>query len=406
MMSKTKKWIACLVAALLVFQAVPAFMEDGEFVSNVMIGSLAGFRDVMEIISEGGSYMLTDETVTLTTNEDYTPDWSVENSNVATVESGATASHSAVIKAVGFGETKVTAVDGKQTAVYTITVINPEEYETKAEATETEVEEQPEDGEELPEGEEIPEGEKTKMVIVINGGTLVNAYTGEEQVFGEYTAASSNEDFDEEKVVLNREIAVTATDCGYYMMNLTEQDFSYDDKTVNAIFIVEDGYLKITPAKVLVQAEDQTKEAGTNDPELTTTVTGLIGEDTIEYTVIRDEGEEPGSYEIKVEGEEVQGNYRIQYQNAVFTIKEAKNRGVSITSSLVKGEPVYEGTEVTLTAHPAGFEDTEYTVQWQYSTDMVNWFDAENGNSLSFTYVLDDQTVQYRWRVIVSEVTE
>jgi len=411
MMSKMKKWIACLVAALLVFQAVPAFMEDGEYVSNVMVGSLAGFRDLMEIISEGGSYMLTGETITLTTNEDYTPDWTVENTEVATVESGASASHSAVIKAVDFGETKVTAVDGNQTAVYTLTVVNPDEYTTEAEGTEdtegSEDGELPEDGENPEDGELTEIGEKTQMVIVVNGGTIVNSYTGEEQLFNEYTAASSNEAFDAEKVVLNRDITIAATECGYYMMNLTTEDFSYADETVSAIFIIEDGYMKINPAKVLVQVEDKAKEAGQDDPELTAVVTGLIGEDTIEYLLIRDEGEEPGSYEIRAEGEELQGNYRIQFQNGMLTIQKAVNRGVTITSSLVKGEPVYEGTEVTLTAHPVGFEDVEFTVQWQYSTDMENWTDVEEGgNGLTYTYVLDKTTVKYKWRVIVSEVTE
>jgi hypothetical protein len=62
---------------------------------------------------------------------------------------------------------------------------------------------------------------------------------------------------------------------------------------------------------------------------------------------------------------------------------------------------------VTLTAHPVGFEDVEFTVQWQYSTDMENWTDVEEGgNGLTYTYVLDKTTVKYKWRVIVSEVTE
>jgi len=407
MMSKTKKWIACLVAALLVFQAVPAFMEDGEFVSNVMIGSLAGFRDVMEIISEGGSYMLTDETVTLTTNEDYTPDWSVENSNVATVESGATASHSAVIKAVGFGETKVTAVDGKQTAVYTITVINPDEYETKADATE---------GEELPEGEkpedgeEIPEEDKTKMVIVINGGTMLTHYNGEDQVFGEYTATSSSDLFDDSKVQVKREIEVTGKDCGYYMMNLAEDDFSYDDKTVNAIFVINDGYMKITPAKATVEADNLTKDAGQEDPELTATISGVFGEDTLEYTLTRDEGEEEGYYRISVEGEGIQGNYRVNYVSGLLTITKPQRvmdkskMSVSAVSDWPEGQTGYPGAKITLTAVLVGFEGWEYTLQWQYSTDLQNWTDEPGANDMTYTYELDDTTSQYKWRVVVRNV--
>ena len=403
MMSKTRKWVACLIAALLVFQAVPAMMEEDAYISNVTVGSLAGFRDTMEIISEGGAYMLTGDVMTLTTNEDYAPVWESSNADVVVIEEGNAASHAVTVRAVGFGTADIVAVDGNQTKVFAVTVIDPETVEG---AEKSEGGEEGED-EELDEtGKPI---QKQKIVIVINGGTLSSPYTGEEQSFGEYTASSSYESFDPEKVKLNREIEVKGTECGYYQMNLTEQDFSYDDKTVKAVFVINDGYLKITPVLVTVTPNEVTKTAGEEDPALTATVTGLLNEeDTIEYTLSRDEGEYAGTYVIKAEGEEMQRNYRIQYMNGTFNIlpQEGNPRRVTITSNLVAGEPVYAGTEITLTAHPEGFEGVNYTLQWQFSEDLQTWTDEPGATDMTFTYVLDEETAPFTWRVVAIEVAE
>ena len=317
MMSNAKKWIACLTAVLLVFQAAPALMDEGVYVSNVTEGSLAGFRDAMEIISENGAFMLEGESMVLTTNEDYTPVWSSSNTDAVTIAEGSSPAHSVTIRAMGIGEAVITAKDGDQAKTFSVTVLNPEVYEEQDEA------ENPEKAEGGEEGTE-PEAETAqKMVIVVNGGTELIHYNGEEQTFGEYTATSNNAAFDASKVRLNRDITVTAKDCGYYMMNLQPADFSYDDSGVRAIFVVNDGYMKINPAKVTVQADNQTKEAGQEDPELTATVTGLIGEDQIEYTLERDPGEKPDFYRITATGESIQGNYRVQYANGLLTILES-----------------------------------------------------------------------------------
>ena len=251
--------------------------------------------------------------------------------------------------------------------------------------------------------------EKQKAVIVINGGTLSTPYTGEEQTFGEFEAISTSASFDPEKVKLNREIAVTATECGYYMMNLTVEDFSYEDETLTPIFVVNDGYLKINPAPVTVTVSDLTKQAGEEDPELTATVAGLVSEeDTVEYTLVRDAGEYAGTYEIRAEGEELQGNYRVQFLPGTFTILAAEGnpRRVTITTSLIPGEPAYAGMEVTLTAHPEGFEGVNYILQWQYSLDRENWEDMPGANGETYTYELSVETAAYNWRVVATEIAE
>lgn len=404
MMSNAKKWIACLTAVLLVFQAAPALMDEGVYVSNVTEGSLAGFRDAMEIISENGAFMLEGESMVLTTNEDYTPVWSSSNTDAVTIAEGSSPAHSVTIRAMGIGEAVITAEEGGQSKTFSVTVLNPENYEGEEEKKPTEGEEQEEELDE--EGNPI---RKDKMLIVINGGTQTSPYTGEEQTFGEYEASSTSKAFDPEKIRLNREVAVTATDCGYYMLGLKEEDFGYEDQNIKAIFVINDGYLKITPAKVTVTPDDLTKTAGEEDPELTASVSGLIHEeDVVEYTLARDEGEDAGSYAIRASGEEVQGNYRIQYNEGLLTILagEGNPRRVTITSNVNHEEPVLAGTEITLTAHPEGFEDVEYTLQWQRSLDRETWEDVPGANDTTFTFILDEETSQYRWRVVATEATE
>ncbi len=409
-MSKTRKWIACLAAALLIFQTVPALMEEGEFngeyISNVTVGSLEGFREALEIISEGGAYMLEGDELTLTANEDYMPLWSSSNPDVVEIAEGYTPTHTATIQAFAPGEAEITAAEGSQSKTIRVTVVDPETYEGDAEK-------KPAEGEEQGEAQEVEldaEGnpiQKDKMVIVINGGTQTSPYTGEEQTFGEYEATSTNKAFDPEKVRTTREIAVAATECGYYMMELKEADFAYDDPSVKALFVINDGYLKIAPAVVTVTPDDLTKTAGEEDPELTASVTGLLNEEeTIEYTLIRDEGEHAGTYEIRAEGEEIQGHYRVQFLPGTFTILTAEGnpRRVTITSSLAAGEPAYAGMEVTLTAHLEGFEGVNYTLQWQFSLDKENWEDMPGATGETYTYELSVETAAYNWRVVATEI--
>jgi hypothetical protein len=329
-----------------------------------------------------------DETITLEANEDYKPKWSTSDNKVAAIDAPGKKTASIEVTAVGVGEAEITAVSGKQTAVYKITVLDPEEFVEKEEETEI---------------------EKPTVVIVVNGSTVTNTYNGEEQSHGGFTAASSSSEFDYSKVSLNRDISITGKDCGYYKQILTADDFRYDDDNVKAVFIVNEGYMKITPAKAKVQANELTKFAGEADPELTAQVTGLFGEDTIEYSLTRDAGEEAGMYLIKAEGEELQGNYRIQYINGIMTILEAPVEEkeplvVEISSAISEDEPLFNGMTNTLTASVSGAAEGEYTIQWQYSDDMQNWTDIPGANSLTYTYEINGHTATYAWRAVVDRI--
>ena len=71
---------------------------------------------------------------------------------------------------------------------------------------------------------------------------------------------------------------------------------------------------------VTVTADDKSKEAGADDPELTATVVGLIGEDKVTYTLTRATGEDAGEYDITASGEANQGNYSVTFVAGKLTI--------------------------------------------------------------------------------------
>ena len=96
------------------------------------------------------------------------------------------------------------------------------------------------------------------------------------------------------------------------------------DSTGN--YVVKDvvtGTLTIDPKAVTVTADDLSKVEGTADPTLTATVTGLLGDDVVIFTITREPGSAPGTYRIIVTGESEQGNYTVTFVAGTFTITAA-----------------------------------------------------------------------------------
>ena len=139
---------------------------------------------------------------------------------------------------------------------------------------------------------------------------------------------------------------------------------------------------------VTVTADNKSKTYGSADPELTATVSGTLGSDTVTYTVSRAEGETVGTYDITPSGEEIQGNYKVSYEEGVFTITaqsinpvgpDPENPDPNYTGATVdspadhvydskehKYEPVVKnGKSETLT------KGTDYTVTYDRA-DFVN----------------------------------
>ena len=100
---------------------------------------------------------------------------------------------------------------------------------------------------------------------------------------------------------------------------------------------------KITPKSVTVTAEDKTKVFGETDPKLTATVAGTLGDDTVKYTLSREDGEAVGKYEITGKGDKLQGNYSVTYVAGTLTIT---SQSINPGTDPEKPNPDYTGAKV------------------------------------------------------------
>ncbi len=77
---------------------------------------------------------------------------------------------------------------------------------------------------------------------------------------------------------------------------------------------------EISPATLTITANAAEKDEGDDEPELTYSVEGLLDGDTITGKLEREEGEEPGEYDILIGSLSAGENYTINFVGAKFTI--------------------------------------------------------------------------------------
>ena len=100
---------------------------------------------------------------------------------------------------------------------------------------------------------------------------------------------------------------------------------------------------KITPKSVTVTADNKSKVFGETDPKLTAKVAGTLGDDKVEYTLSRKDGEAAGKYEITVKGDKLQGNYTVTYVAGTLTIT---SQSIDPGTDPEKPNPDYTGAKV------------------------------------------------------------
>ena len=124
-----------------------------------------------------------------------------------------------------------------------------------------------------------------------------------------------------------------------------------DSKTVK-VRVSSDNYtgelvgteeLTITPKSVTVTADNKSKVFGEKNPELTATVTGTLGEDTVKYDVVREAGENVGKYTITPSGKAEQGNYSVTYATGTLTITKAETMTLTPELTGKDAEKVFDG---------------------------------------------------------------
>ena len=155
-------------------------------------------------------------------------------------------------------------------------------------------------------------------------------------------------------------------DAGTVTVLIQASNSNYETVTVKVTLCVK-------PRPVMVIAEAAEKQFVAEDPQFTATVTGLLDEDRVVYTVSRPgagKDETVGSYHdaIVPVGETLQGNYIVSYLPADFTITEPIAPNIS--------------TDPSETVEPRGPEDDPG------QTDQKPFFSPE-GQSLSVWALLN-----------------
>lgn len=105
-----------------------------------------------------------------------------------------------------------------------------------------------------------------------------------------------------------------------------------------------------------------------------------------------------------VNGEKLEGT-SFKMPNEAVTITGAYYGPISvrIKSDWPDGKIGYWGAQIKLTAILTGAEGLDCTLQWQYVKDG-EWVDLEGATGMEITYVLNEETSERTWQVLVTDV--
>ena len=148
------------------------------------------------------------------------------------------------------------------------------------------------------------------------------------------------------------------TNVGTLKVKAKAENKNYKDVTV-------DYTLTVTRKAVTVTADNKSKVFGEKDPELTATVAGTLGEDTVKYDVVREAGENVGKYTITPSGKAEQGNYSVTYATGTLTITKAETMTLTPELTGKDAEKEYDSKPLSGGATASVTKGTKIT----YSTD-------------------------------------
>jgi hypothetical protein len=328
MNNNMKKLAAWMLALLLVLQIMPAFA--GTIYTSNEVQTDAELVAALEIINKSGPSVFVGKTITLVLPEGYEEaEWSSSDDEVATVNNG-------VVTGVSGGKVTITVTSAGKTDSTNIDVIEPK---VTAEA-ETNV--------------ENDESSNKSMTIIINGSKIKTQYDGQPHVV-EYTYSADNDAFDPNLIIWKKE-ATSRKEAGATKPTLTADDFEYGDKNYDVTFQVKDGSVWIIPIEAIVKADDVTvtvDELATM--ELTATVTGLLGEDKLEYDLNWPEEYKAGEYEIVPTGDAKQGGYSVKFEKGKLIVNESNANSQNLYNLLkMDGDNNYYRLKITsINADPA-----------------------------------------------------
>ncbi|MBU9895598.1 hypothetical protein KSW27_05125, partial [Holdemanella biformis] len=194
------------------------------------------------------------------------------------------------------------------------------------------------------------------------------------------------------------------TDVGTLNVKAKAENKNYKDVTV-------DYTLKVTRKAVTVTADNKSKVFGEKDPELTATVTGTIGKDTVEYTLSRKAGEDVGTYTITPSGKAEQTNYKVTYATGTLTITKAET--MTLTPELTgkdaekeyDSKPLSGGATASVTKGTKITYSTDGGATWSETLPSITDVGTLNVKAKAENKNYKDVTVDYTLKVTRKAVT-
>ena len=145
-----------------------------------------------------------------------------------------------------------------------------------------------------------------------------------------------------------------------------------------------------------------------NIPTVTETEDGTVIDmgETAEAPV---EGEEANAVKPEEDGEldedfTLPEEGELPEEDAEPEIPEIDFSTLSVAIS-AESDVVELGGDMVLTAVLTGFEDLNYTLQWQFSTDNANWADVDGATGSTLRVQMNEENRDYFWRVSVDNIS-
>ena len=244
------------------------------------------------------------------------------------------------------------------------------------------------------------------VIVTITGRSQSVVYDGQAHSLTGYNVSISDPSYTVNDFSFSGTASASGTNVGTYSMGLSASQFTNTNTRYRDVtFVVTDGYVKVTGKPVTVTADAKSKYYDGNtatDPTLTATESGLLGSDSITYSISRAQGQnvvyadgEVAGYTITPSGAAVQGNYIVSYVTAKFTINPSP---VSLTAN--SGTLIYNGSSQSVT----GFESS---VSGLTFTGVSATGSGKNVGSytVSFSGVVLNSTKDTTGNYVVSSVT-
>ena len=160
--------------------------------------------------------------------------------------------------------------------------------------------------------------------VTIKGHSNIAFYDGTEHSVTGYDVTFSNDLYKQTDFTFSGTASAAQTDKGTTYMGLSEGQFANISANFSKVtFSVTDGYQTIIPAVLTINVNALEKAIGTDDPELTYSVTGLKGTDVLTGSLSRIAGEAVGSYAISQGTLKASDNYTINFTGANLVIYRA-----------------------------------------------------------------------------------